>query len=186
MGTATHLGLSICAARALWDPAAVPRTAPLHHPASGAADAVWVIVETGFSETRVRLGRRRAQDRAVKRPAKVDHLPERGVSWLCRSAGAHMRGAVGGLYVHEGPWPRDRRARCQQGRIPDERGFATKPPAAASAVLVRGLHRRCASAWVTGDRVSGHDRRAAGQESGWLGGRPARAKTILAAFPEED
>jgi SRSO17 transposase len=63
-------------------------------------------------------------------------------------------------------WPQDR-ARCRQAGIPEDRGFATKPPLACQ-MLARAFAAGVPASWVTGDCVYGDDRRL----RLWLEARP--------------
>ena len=94
----------------------------------------------------------------------------------------------------------DDRERCQQAGIPAARRFATKPQL-AQQMLAGACSAGVPATWVTGDRVSGNDRRlrlwleaqprayvlaVSGQESVWLGWRQRQVNTILAALPAAD
>jgi SRSO17 transposase len=91
----------------------------------------------------------------------------------------------------------DDRDRCQQAGIPNERGFATKPQLARQ-MLARAFTAGVPAKWVTGDSVSGNDRRlrmwlegqphayvlaVSGHESVWLDWRQRRVNTLVASLP---
>jgi SRSO17 transposase len=95
-------------------------------------------------------------------------------------------------------WPQDR-ARCRQAGIPEDRGFATKPPLACQ-MLARAFAAGVPASWVTGDCVYGDDRRlrlwlearpqayvlaVSGKEYVWVRGQQRQVKTILASLPVE-
>jgi SRSO17 transposase len=90
-------------------------------------------------------------------------------------------------------------ARCRQAGIPADRPFATNPPL-AQPLRNRAFTAGVPAQWVTGDSISGADRRVrlgleaqpqaaglavSGQEDVWLEGRQRQVKTLLAALPEE-
>jgi hypothetical protein len=91
-------------------------------------------------------------------------------------------------------WTSDR-PRCARAGIPPPRPFATKPELARQ-MLERALSAGVLAAWVTGDSVSGDDRRlrmwlesperayvlaVSGKEYVWLGWPQRQVKTVLAA-----
>jgi hypothetical protein len=91
----------------------------------------------------------------------------------------------------------DERERCRQAGLPADRPLAPKPQR-ARPLRARACAAGVPAAWVTGDRVDGHDRplrlwlegrsppsvhAGSGQESGWVGAPQRQVHTILARLP---
>ena len=93
----------------------------------------------------------------------------------------------------------DDRERCRAAGIPDERAFATKP-ALAQQLLARAFSAGVALAWVTGDSVSGDDRKlrswlegrnqayvlaVSGKATVWVEQQQQQIKALLAKLPSD-
>ena len=93
----------------------------------------------------------------------------------------------------------DERERCRQAGMPEDRGFATKPPLARQ-MLARAWAAGMPATWVTGDRVYGAQRplrrwleaqpqasvlAVSGQAYVGLGTQPRPVKALLASLPGE-
>jgi SRSO17 transposase len=121
----------------------------------GDPHAVLVLDETGVVQEGRPLGRGPAPGHRDGRQA--GELPGRGLPGLCgpRWGGAGRPGPIP-AYLPKS-WTDDR-ARCRAAGVPEEVGFQTKPQL-GQAMLERALAAGVPFGWVTGDAVSGGDRR---------------------------
>jgi SRSO17 transposase len=192
-GDATPYGLQHLLRRALWEPEAVRnalRTYIIAH--LGDPEAVLVMDETGF----LKKGRHSA---GVARQYRgtAGRIENCQIGVFLAYASRHGHALVDRELSLPKEWTDDP-VRCQQARIPPDRGFATKPQLARQ-MLARALAAGVPARWVTGDSVYGDDRRlrmwlearpqayvlaVSGKEYVWLGWQQRQVKTVLAALPE--
>ena len=159
-----------------------------------APDAVGVIDETGFLKKGIQsAGVARQYSGTAGRVENCQigvflaYASERGQTLLDRE-----------LYLPKA-WTDDRE-RCRRAGIPEQRAFATKP-ALAQQMLERTFAAGVALAWVTGDSVSGDDRKLRSSlerrkqapvlavslnQMVWLNHHQRQIKTILAEVPSDD
>ena len=193
-GDTTPYGFQHLLRRARWAPEAIRDELRRYvHRHLGDAEAVLVLDETGFlKKGRHSAGVARQYSGTAGRIENcqigvfLGYASRLGQALLDRE-----------LYLPK-EWTDDG-ARCRQAGIPDTRGFATKPQR-AKQMLARAFAAGIPARWVTGDSVSGDDRRlrmwlegqaqayvlaVSGKEHVWLGWRQRQVKTILAALPED-
>jgi SRSO17 transposase len=193
-GDATPYGVQHLLRRALWDPEAVRdelRRYVVQH--LGDAAAVLVLDETGF----LKKGRHSAGV-ARQYSGTAGRIDNCQIGVFVAYASRHGHALLDRELYLPAEWT-NARTRCQQARIPADRGFATKP-ALAKEMLQRTLAAGVPEKWVTGDSVYGDDRRlrvwleaqpqahvlaVSGKEYVWLDGRQRQVKTILAELPVE-
>src|SRR5919199_429412 len=194
VGAANPYGFQHLLGRADWDADAVRDE--LHHYVAeyfGDPDAVVVIDETGFlKKRRMSAGVARQYSGAAGRVENA----QIGVFLTYASPHGHTL-LDRELYLPK-EWTDDH-ARCEQAGIPRTRSFQTKP-ALAKQMLKRVMQAKVPFRWVTGDSISGDDRRlrrwleeheqayvlaVSGKEYVWMGWRQQQVKTLLAQLPEE-
>ena len=170
-GDTTPYGIQHRLRRALWDPEAVRdelrrdvlppprdpeavrdelRRYSIQH--LGDPEAVLVIDETGFLNKGHHSAGVARQDRGTA--GTVDN----GQIGVCLGYASALGHALVDreLYLPKA-WAADRE-RCQHAGIPADRHFTTTPQLARQ-LLARAFAAGVPAQWVTGDRVSGHDRR---------------------------
>jgi SRSO17 transposase len=193
-GEATPDGFQSLLSRADWDADAVRdelHTSSRQH--LGAPHGVLVLDETGF----LKKGRHSAGvARQYSGTAGTVDNCHIGVLLSSASPLGHAR-LDRGLYLPRA-WTDDRE-RCRQAGIPEDRGFATKPPLARQ-MLARALAAGVPAAWVTGDSVYGDHRplrwwleaqpqayvlAVSGKAYVGLGTQPRQVKALLASWSVE-
>ena len=191
-GDDTPYGMQHLLGRAVWDPEAVRddvRGYVLEH--LGVREGVLVIDETGCLKKGTHSAGVARQESGTA--GRVENC-QIGVFLAYASA----RGQVlldRELYLPE-VWTQDR-ARCAQAHIPEDRPVATKPEL-ARRMRERAFQAGVPAAWVTGDCVSGENRRlrqwleeqerayvlaVSGKEAVEVGGAQRQVKAVLATLP---
>ena len=194
VGAANPYGLQHLLGRAQWDVDAVRDD--LHGylvDYFGDADAVIVIDETGF----LKKGRRSAGV-ARQYSGTAGRIENVQIGVFLTYASRHGHSLLDRELYLPKEWTNDR-DRGEHAGIPRSRSLQTKP-ALAKQMLERVREAKLPFRWVTGDSISGDDRRlrrwleeqgkayvlaVSGKDHVWSGWRQVQVKTLLATLPAE-